>query len=84
MINKDKIAFGEPIYFMPSYGGTIKVSVLKLLDSERALVKQFSKDKDLKPFPTPIVHIYDRSEDSAKGRRVWEEYRRKMAKGARK
>ena len=84
MVNREKIIFNESSYYMPDYSGTIKVSVLKLLDDERALVKQHKKNKDLKPFPIPITHIYNRAEDADKGRRAWEEYKRKMAKGKRK
>ena len=29
MINKDKIKYNEPVYYMPSYGGAIKISILK-------------------------------------------------------
>ena len=69
---------------MPNYGGTIKVSVLKLLDSERVLVKQHKRGKDLKPFPTPMAHVYNRTGDADRGRRSWEAYKRKKgAKGAR-
>lgn len=77
MIHEEKIVFDEPCYFMPNYGGIIKVSVLKLLDGERALVKQHSKNKDLKPFPTPIAHLYNRAEDAARGRKAWEAYRKR-------
>lgn len=82
MINKGKIVFDEPIYYMPNYGGTIKISVLKLLDGERVLVKQYSKDqgKDFKPFSTRIADIYNRQEDAARGRRAWEQAKKKRSK----
>ena len=82
MLNKEKIVFDEPIYHMPNYNGTVRVSILKLLDDGRLLVKQHSGKKDLKPFPTPIVHVYNSSEDAAKGRRAWEASKRKKPKGA--
>lgn len=81
MINKNEIKFGEPIYYMPSYSGTSKISVLKLLDNERVLVKPYSKNRDFKPFPTPMAHIYNNSQDAYRGRRAWESYKRK-SKGA--
>lgn len=82
MINKNEIKFGEPIYYTPSYSGTIRISILKSLDNERVLVKQHSKDKnrDLQPFPTPIVHIYTHEKDATKGHRAWEAYMRKRRK----
>lgn len=81
MVSKEKIVFDEPLYYMPNYDGVIRISILKLLDGERVLVKQYSQKKDYKPFSTPIAHIYNCSKDADKGRRTWEAYKRRKSKG---
>ena len=81
MININEIVFNEPLYFVPEYSGVTKVSIVKLLDDGSALVKQFSKKKDLKPFSRSIMYIYNNSKDAYRGRRAWETSKRKQKKG---
>lgn len=81
MLNTEKIVFDEPIYWMPNFNGSIKVSILKLLDDGRVLVRQYSEKKDLKPYYTQIAHLYNCAENAAKGRRAWEASKRKKARG---
>lgn len=50
MINKDKIKYNEPIYYMPTYGGTMKISVIKAKTDNLMLVKQYSKKKGFQGF----------------------------------
>lgn len=80
MVNTEEIVFNEPVYYVPEYSGVIKVSIIKLLDDGKALIKQASKKKDLKPFPTPMAYIYNSSKDAYRGRRAWESYKRKSKK----
>lgn len=82
MINGEKIVFNEPLYYAPDYSGIIRISILRLLDDGRALVKQSSKKKDLKPFPMQLAHIYNSDGAAAKGRRAWESYQRKNKKAS--
>ena len=51
MINKDKIKYNEPIYYMPTFGGTIKISVIRAKTDNLMLVKQYSKKKRKPSFP---------------------------------
>lgn len=81
MINPAKIKYNEPKYYAPSYGSAIKVSIIKLIANDVALVKPFSRKRDFKPFPTPIVHLYNKPEDAEKGRREWEKYKRDKKRG---
>lgn len=76
MINKDKIKYNEPIYYMPNYSGIIKISILKSINNTMVLVKPYSAKKDFKPFTTPIQHIYNKPEHARIGRREWEHYMR--------
>lgn len=76
MINKDKIKYNEPIYYMPTYGGAIKISIIKAKSDNLMLVKQYSKKKDLKAFVVPIEHIYNKPEHAHRGIREWEHYMR--------
>ncbi|MBQ8727398.1 MAG: hypothetical protein IJY83_02760 [Oscillospiraceae bacterium] len=70
MINVAKIKYNEPIYYAPSYGNSMKVSIIKLIADDVALVQpSLRKKKDLKPFPIPIIHIYNKPEDANRGRR---------------
>lgn len=85
MINVSKIKYNEPIYYAPSYGNSMKVSIIKLIADDVALVKpSLRKKKDLKPFPIPIIHIYNKPEDANRGRREWENYMRKRKRGQKK
>ncbi len=77
MINIAKIKYNEPIYYIPVYGGSTRASILKLFTEDIALVKPFSTKNDFKPFPTPIMHIYNNVGDASRGRRNWENYMRK-------
>lgn len=76
MINKDKIKYNEPIYYMPTYGGTIKISVIRAKTDNLMLVKQYSKKNDFNAFVTPIEHIYNKPEHAQRGNREWEHYMR--------
>ena len=78
MINKDKIKYNEAIYYTPTYGGAIKVSIIKTLNDILALVKPTSKKKDFKPFAIPIEHIYNKPEHAQRGCREWEHYMRHL------
>lgn len=80
MINTTKIKYNEPLYFAPTYGGAVKISIIKLVDENIALVKQYSKKKNFKAFPTPISHIYNKLEDANRGFRDWKHYMRKRKK----
>lgn len=75
MINKDKIKYNEPIYYMPTYGGMIKITILKAINDTIMLVRANSK-KDCKAFTTPIKHIYNKPEHALHGVREWEHYMR--------
>lgn len=39
MINKEKIKYNEPVYYMPTYGGVIKISIIKSLND---IIKSWS------------------------------------------
>lgn len=80
MINKDKIKYNEPIYYMPTYGGVIKISILKAINDSVMLVKPTSKKKDFKSFTTPIEHIFNKPEHAQRGVREWEHYMRHRKK----
>lgn len=77
MINKDKITYNEPIYFVPSYCGVQKVSILRLKNNDIACVKGTSKKKELKPYNIPLVHIYNTDNAARVGRRSWENWKKK-------
>ncbi len=65
MINVAKIKYNEPIYYAPSYGNSMKVSIIKLISDNIALVKPSLKmQKDFKPFTIE-----------------WENYMRKRKRG---
>lgn len=82
MISVAKIKYNEPIYYAPSYGNSMKVSIIKLIADDVALVQpSLRKKKDFKPFPIPITHIYNKPEDANRGRREWENYMRKRKRG---
>ena len=82
MINTAKIKYDEPIYYAPSYGNAMKVSIVKLIADDVALVKpSFKKQKDFKPFTIPIMHLFNKPEDANRGRREWENYMRKRKRG---
>lgn len=80
MINKDKIVFNEPNYYVPTYSGASKVSIMKLKKESIALVKIYSKKKDFKPFVIPLTHIYNTERAANVGRREWEKYMRDRKK----
>lgn len=82
MLNKEKIVFDEPIYWMPNFNGSIKASIIEVLDDGKVLVRQYSKDKELKPFQVLLSHLYNSADAAAKGRRAWEASKRKSKKGA--
>lgn len=85
MINVAKIKYNEPIYYAPSYGNSMRVSIIKLINDDIALVQLSLKTKkDLKPFSIPITHIYNKPEDAYRGRREWENYMRKRKRGQKK
>lgn len=84
MVNKEKIVLDEPIYWMPNFNGSIKVSIIEVLDDGKVLVRQYSKDKDLKPFHVLLSHLYNSADAAAKGRRAWEASKRKKARGDKK
>lgn len=70
MINVAKIKYNEPIYYTPSYGNSMRVSIIKLIADDVALVKpSLKKQKDFKPFIIPIIHLFNKPEDANRGRR---------------
>ena len=81
MLNVAKIKYNELQYYVPSFSNNIKVSIIKLISDDVALVQPRSKkDKEAKPFSVPIEHIYNKPEDANRGRRAWENYIRKRRK----
>lgn len=80
MINKSKIKYNEPIYYMPTYSGVIKISIIKSIHNNMMLVKPYSKKKDFKAFTTPIEHIYNKPEHAQRGCREWKHYMRHRKK----
>lgn len=75
MINKEKIKLNEEIYYVPSYSGTTKVSIIEIINDDKVLVKPVSQNKkEFKPFTTPLVHVFNRAEDARIGKRAWESY----------
>ncbi len=84
MINKDKIKYNEPIYYMPTYGGVIKITIIKAINDTMMLVKPISKKKDFKAFRTPIEHIFNKPEHAQRGCREWEHYMRHRKKDEKK
>lgn len=70
MVSKEEIIFNEPIYFTSDYSGATKISIIRLFDDGEALVKQYCKKKDFKPFTRPMTHIYTNSKDAEKGRKA--------------
>lgn len=80
MIYKDKVVLNDPVYYVPSYSGVDRVSILKLRDGDMALVQPHSTKKECKPFSIPLVHIFNTEKDANTGRRAWEQYRRKQKK----
>jgi len=86
MINLEKIQYNEPIYYVPSYTGVCKVSILHKLsgDTPMMLVKPYSKKKDFKAFPTPLEFIFNSEEDAKHSGRDWEHYMRQRKKDEKK
>ena len=81
MINVAKVKYYEPIYYIPSYSNCAKVSIIKLISDDIALVEPTSKKgKESKLFAIPVVHIFNKPEDTNRGRRAWENYMRKRRK----
>lgn len=83
MINKNKIIYNEPIYYIPNYSKTAnKVKLIKCLNNDKMLVQIVVNKgkKESKPFTIPIQHIFNKPEDARFGAREWENYMRKKNK----
>ncbi len=81
MINKDKIKLNEEIYYVPSYSGATKVSIIEVITNDKVLVKPASNArKEFKPFTIPLIHVFNKPKDAQIGKRAWESYMRKRCK----
>ncbi len=81
MIQKEKIIYNQPLYYVPQYGGATKVSILRVFGDGCALVvRRPKKDKDIKPFPIPLDFIFSTMQDACRSEREWEHWKRKHRK----
>lgn len=80
MINKDRIDFNVARYYIPGFNGPVTVSVQKVFSDGNVLVKPYDFNKDLKAFPIPIEHVYNKEEHARIGKRAWEHYIRQKKK----
>ncbi len=76
MLNVEKIKYDEPIYYIPSFSNAVKVQICNV-NGNKAVVKQYSKNQELREFSIPLEFVYSSAEYANRCKRAWESWRRK-------
>lgn len=77
MINVEKVKFNERCYYVPSYTGCSKVSVIKPVNEQNSAYWVQAKKNNR--FIIGTQHIYETPEAATRGRRAWEKGKRKKS-----
>lgn len=77
MINIETIRYNEPIYYVPTYGGSVRVSVIQLTDNGNVIVKSMGDKSQDKPYCIPVKFLFKTGEAARKQARNWESWKRK-------
>lgn len=77
MINIETIQYETPIYYVPTYGGSLRVSVVRLTENGNVIVKNSGKKSRGRPYPIPIQFLFPTREAARKQARAWESWKRK-------
>lgn len=76
MINVKEVKYNEPAYYIPSFGNAVKVEICRI-EGSKAVVKQYSKNQELREFYIPLEFVCSSAEYANRCKRAWENWRRK-------